>query len=314
MTLLVAVLLFGCHDKSGRGAQEDHTPYVVTTTGMIADAVRHIAGDKAKVEAIMGTGVDPHVYKATQKDLEMLSQADIIFYNGLHLEGKMGDVLKKLSRQKPTVAVAKGVEEQRLMAPQNYEGAHDPHIWFDLDLWAQAVEYAGQQLAEFDADHKTYYQKNTRAYMDQLKELDQWVQKKIAQIPKKQRVMITAHDAFGYFGRAYDIEVKGLQGISTVSEFGLKDVTNMVDLIVGRNIQAVFVESSVSERSLKAVVEGCQKRGHDVIIGGTLYSDAMGPKGTPEGKFLGMVKYDVNTIVKALKGGTDDRTSKRYGS
>lgn len=307
--VLLFIALMGCGGEAKQTDEQDEKLYIVTTTGMIADALENIAGDKAKVEAIMGTGVDPHVYKATQGDLKMLSKADIIFYNGLHLEGKMSDVLQKLSRQKTTVAVAEGVPQDSLLAPEEYEGAHDPHIWFDLELWAQAVDHAAERLAVFDEANSSHYRQNADQYIEKLRKLDQWVTKKIATIPDQQRVMITAHDAFSYFGKAYDIEVKGLQGISTVSEFGLKDVTNMVDLIVRRNIQAVFVESSVSERSLNAVMEGCKKRGHEVEIGGTLYSDALGPQGTQQGEFLGMVRHNVTTIVTALKGDTDDQAS-----
>jgi len=307
--LLLITALMSCGGNAKQTDQQGDELYIVTTTGMIADALKNIAGNKAKVEAMMGTGVDPHVYKATQGDLKMLSKADIIFYNGLHLEGKMADVLEKMSRQKTTVPVSEGIPQDSLLAPKEYEGAHDPHIWFDLELWAQAVDHAADRLAQFDSTNKSYYRQNADQYITELQELDKWVADKIAAIPQQQRVMITAHDAFSYFGKAYNIEVKGLQGISTVSEFGLKDVTNMVDLIVTRNIRAVFVESSVSKRSLNAVVEGCNKRGHNLKIGGTLYSDAMGPKDTPAGKFLGMVRHNVNTIVSALKGESDDQAS-----
>ena len=268
---------------------------------MIGDAVKQIAGDRARVTTLMGPGVDPHLYKATQGDLKVLAEADIIFYNGLHLEGKMGEVLEKLSRRKPVLAFGDALDKSLLINATQYDNAYDPHIWFDVSLWNRVVRHAGETLARSDTAHAAHYLGNAAAYGQALDTLHQWVQSEIASIPQTQRVLITAHDAFAYFGRAYDIEVRGLQGISTISEYGLRDISELVTFIVDRKIRAVFVESSVPRKSLEAVVEGCAQRGHQVSIGGTLYSDAMGSPGTPEGTYTGMVAANVRTIVDALK-------------
>ena len=300
--LITAALWLTACTNNDAPEQEEGKLNIVTTTGMIKDAVANIAGDKAEVVGLMGPGVDPHLYKATQGDLGKLNEADMIFYNGLHLEGKMGEVLEKVAARKPVIAVAEGISEDELIkADYAGVGAHDPHIWFDVALWSKAVEYAGNALIEAYPQHEAYFRENMNSHLEELQALDEWVSSNISQIPERQRVLITAHDAFEYFGRAYDMEVRGLQGISTVSEYGLQDITNMTDFIAERNIKAVFVESSVPEKALKAVVEGCAEKGHDVRIGGTLYSDAMGAEGTPEGTYIGMVRANVNTIVSSLK-------------
>lgn len=268
---------------------------------MIKDAVQNITGGHAEVIALMGPGVDPHLYKPTHGDLEKLSNADLVFYNGLHLEGKMGDVLEKLSFSKPVVPVSSDIPDSLLREVPGFQGAHDPHIWFDVSLWSHAVQTVSNVLQAEDSLHAEAYRNNTTAYLHQLDSLHDAVKVHLQEIPKEQRVLITAHDAFGYFGDAYHVEVRGLQGISTLSEFGLKDVTNLVTFIIERKIKAVFVETSVSDRSVKAVVEGCNQRGWNVTIGGSLYSDAMGAEGTPEGTYVGMVNANVNTIVEALK-------------
>ncbi len=273
--------------------------YIVATTGMIADAVHNIVGDSADVVALMGPGVDPHLYKATQGDLEQLNRADIIFYNGLHLEGKMGDVLEKLARRKPVVAVSKRIPESLLHSMST--GVHDPHIWFDVQLWQQAVMQISDTLRALDLLNRNYYQANSIRYLTELDSLHSWVYNEIASIPAEHRVLITAHDAFGYFGSAYHITVEGLQGISTMSEYGPRDITRLVDDIVKRKIKAVFVESSVPRRSIEAVAVGCRERGHNVQIGGQLFSDAMGGAETPEGNYIGMVRANVKTIVHALR-------------
>jgi len=276
-------------------------PKIVCTTGMLGDAVSEIMGDEAELSFLMGPGVDPHLYKATQGDLKLLTNADVIIYNGLHLEGKMGEIFEKLKERKHIIVAAAGIPEDELINSTDFQGAYDPHLWFDVALWEKVCRYLGKELSKVDNVDPKVIASQTKAYTDSLNELNHWVSKKMASIPKNQRVLITAHDAFGYFGRAYQVEVKGLQGISTLSEYGLRDVSQLVNFIVDRKIKAVFVESSVSDRSLKAVVEGCKEKGHDVRIGGTLFSDAMGAADQKEGKYLGMVRYNVNTIVEALK-------------
>jgi manganese/zinc/iron transport system substrate-binding protein len=274
---------------------------IVTTTGMIQDAVKNITGEHAQVEALMGPGVDPHLYKATQGDLKKLTEADVVFYNGLHLEGKMGEVLEKLSRTKPVLAVAASLPDSILLEVEGFEGITDPHIWFDVKLWREAVKTIHTYMVEIDSVNKPFYDSAAYAYTMQLDSLHKAISVQLLTIPEEQRVLITAHDAFGYFGRAYNIQVRGLQGISTVAEFGLRDVTELVDFIIERKIKAIFVESSISPKSIEAVEEGCRKKNWQVKIGGNLYSDAMGEAGTPEGTYIGMVNANVKTIVEALK-------------
>lgn len=301
--IILFVVLLAIASACGSVTEKDRNGKlnIVTTTGMIEDAVKNIVGDSADVQALMGPGVDPHLYKATQGDLQKLTDADAIFYNGLHLEGKMGEVLSKLGVRKPVVAVADNIDSTRLQSAPDYNYAIDPHVWFDVSLWIEAVEESNRALGEIDPTNAAYYNENAQKYIAKLTDLHQWVKVEIDKIPRQQRILITAHDAFGYFGTAYDIEVRGLQGISTLSEYGLRDVSDLVNFIVDRKIKAVFVETSVPKRAINAVVEGCQKSGFDVKIGGNLFSDAMGEKGTPEGTYIGMVRANVNTIVGALK-------------
>ncbi|WP_109830398.1 metal ABC transporter solute-binding protein, Zn/Mn family [Reichenbachiella versicolor] len=274
---------------------------VITTTGMIYDAVLNIGGNLVEAEALMGPGVDPHLYKATQGDLAKLQNADLILYNGLHLEGKMGEIFEKLSRIKNVHAISEDIDRSKLRASQVYENAYDPHIWFDVKLWKEAVVFTTKTLSKSDSINAKIYQANSSAYLKKLDSLHGATISAIDSIPEPQRLLITAHDAFGYFGDAYKIRVEGLQGISTLSEPGLKDITKLVDLIVDNKVKAVFIETSVSKKAINAVVEGCKDRGHDVIIGGSLYSDAMGSFGQFEGTYIGMVSSNVNTIVNALK-------------
>lgn len=271
---------------------------IVTTTGMIADLTQNIGGKHVKVTALMGTGVDPHLYKATQGDLRRLVNADIILYNGLHLEGKLQEIFEKMARKKPVFAISSLISSEDLIYHDN---SPDPHIWFDITLWQKAGERVLEILIAQDPNNQKEYQRNAQRYLKQLQQLHVWVQTEIATIPQSRRILITAHDAFGYFGRAYDIQVKGLQGVSTASEFGLQDIRQLKTLVVKHQIKAVFVESSVSPRFIEALVKGVEAEGHPLTVGGELYSDAMGLKNTPTGNYIGMVKHNVNTIVSALK-------------
>jgi manganese/zinc/iron transport system substrate-binding protein len=295
---LASVLLFsGCKPAVNNSGKLR----IVTTTGMIKDAVENVTGNQAEVIALMGPGVDPHLYKATQGDLQKLTDADVVFYNGLHLEGKMGEVLEKLGKTKPVIAVASGIPDSLLRTVPGFQGTHDPHIWFDVKLWENAVRAIAGFMEQHDTTQAKLYRERSTRYLQQLDSLHAQVKNSIQQIPETQRVLITAHDAFGYFGDAYNIEVRGLQGISTVSEFGLRDVTELVNFIIRRKIKAIFVETSVSQKSIEAVVQGCLQKNWNVRIGGSLYSDAMGPAGTPEGTYIGMVSANVKIIVDALK-------------
>lgn len=274
---------------------------VVVTTGMIADTASHIAGARARVEALMGPGVDPHLFKASEGDVRKLSEADLILYNGLHLEGKMGDILVKIARTRPVVAVSEALPRESLREPPEFAGQYDPHIWFDVRLWAATIDPVADALAELDPAHAADYRANAETYRATLLELDRWVLDRIAEIPEPRRILVTAHDAFGYFGRRYGIRVVGLQGISTLAEAGLGDVERVVDLVVDNAVPAIFVESSVPRRAIEAVQAACRDRGHAVAIGGELFSDALGAQGTPEGSYPGMVAHNVDAIVEALR-------------
>lgn len=305
-TLLLAVMLLaGCspesHSTSGGPEVAGRKIKVVCTIGMIADIVRVVGGDRVDVEGLMGPGVDPHLYKASEGDVRRLAGADIIFYNGLNLEGKMGDLFVRMSATRPTVPVTEGVAEKQLRAPPEFAGHHDPHVWFDVTLWMSAVQRVEQALSKLDPAHAADYAGRSAAYLKELAALDAFVKARVAEIPKERRVLVTAHDAFGYFGARYDIEVVALQGISTATEAGVGDVKRLVDLVVERRIKAIFVESSVPRRTIEAVVEAARSRGHDVTVGGSLFSDALGDGGTREGTYVGMIRHNVNTIVEALK-------------
>ena len=299
--IVAAVFLFaGCGGAEDEVA--DNTLNVLTTTGMVADTVKVIGGERVSVTALMGPGVDPHLYKASAGDINRLNRADIIFYNGLFLEGKMIDVLEKISQGgKPAYAVGEVISSDLLRQSQQYEGHPDPHIWFDVGMWADTIAFVAAKLSEIDPEGTELFKANAVAYLEELKALDAYCRERVEEIPEGQRILITAHDAFGYFGEAYGIGVVGLQGINTSSEYGIADVQRLVDLIVENGIRAVFVESSVPRRSIEAVVEGCKARGSEVAIGGELFSDAMGDEGTPEGTYIGMVRHNVDTIVDALK-------------
>jgi manganese/zinc/iron transport system substrate-binding protein len=296
---LLSIVFVACGDKQAE--QADGKLRIVATTGMIGDAVRVIAGDRVELHTMMGPGVDPHLYKATKGDLDRLDKADVVFYNGLHLEAKLGTLLERMARTKKVVAVAESVPDSQLHLPDGSQGYADPHIWFDVSLWRMAVAEVGRALAEADTGNAAVYADAVKMFDDSLAALHQWTLEQVGAIPPEQRVLVTAHDAFGYFGTACDMEVVGLQGMSTVSEAGLYDVTSLVDMIVQRKIRAVFVESSVSSKAIESVVRGCRERGHDVTIGGELFSDAMGAADTPEGTYLGIIRHNVNTIVSALK-------------
>ena len=295
---LVLLMAIGCAEQPKTSSGKLG---IVCTTGMVGDLVRIVAGDVAKVRTLMGPGVDPHYYKASKGDVEWLGSADIIFYNGLHLEGKMQEIFKRMSTTRKVVAVSRDIPVERLRQPPEFEGQYDPHIWFDVSLWKEAVGPVVATLSEMRPDLYGEFKVRGEAYRAKLDTLHRWVDTEIRSVPEQRRVLVTAHDAFGYYGMAYGIKVVGLQGISTVSEYGVTDVIRMVDLIVDAKVKAIFVESSIPERSIHAVLEGCQARGADVKIGGTLYSDAMGGAGSGADTYVGMVETNTNTIVKALK-------------
>ena len=274
---------------------------VVATTGMVTDIVENVGGGRVEVEGLMGPGVDPHLYKATEGDVIRLAEADVVFYNGLHLEAKLAEVFERMGGGSVrTVAVTDGIPKERLIASAAFGAAYDPHVWFDVRLWMEAAREARDALAALDPAHATMYRANAARYLADLARLDRYIRGRAEEVPRERRAIITAHDAFNYFGRAYGFEVRGLQGISTVTEAGTGDVQDLAAFIVERRIPSVFVESSVSSRMIEAVEEAVQARGFDVGIGGSLFSDAMGDPDTLEGTYIGMVRHNVDTIVEGL--------------
>jgi len=272
----------------------------VATIGQIADVVRNVAGDRVDLVGLMGPGIDPHLYRASEGDVVSLADADIVFYNGLHLEAKMADVFEKMGGSVTTVAVTDEIDRDELLNPPEFEGAYDPHVWFDVSKWMSVTEVIRDSLVDIDPEHAETYEANARAYLAELEELDRYVAEQAQRVPEEQSVLITAHDAFNYFGEAYDFEVRGLQGISTATETGTADLSGLADFIVEREIPAIFVETSVPHRFIEALREAVASRGSQVSIGGSLFSDAMGDAGTPEGTYIGMVRHNIDTIVGGL--------------
>lgn len=272
------------------------------TIGMVADIVRHVGGEKVQVTQLMGAGVDPHLYKATRDDVQTMMKSDVIFYNGLMLEGKMSDALIKVARGKPVVAVTENIDESQLLEPDDFEGHYDPHVWMDVSTWSSCVDVVATTLADFDADNADEYRANAEAYKRQLKRLHNYGRQSLASIPASKRVLVTSHDAFNYFGRAYGLDVQGVQGLSTESEAGLQRVNDLVAVLVQKDVEAVFVETSVSPKNIEALIEGAGAKGHDVEIGGELFSDAMGESGTYEGTYVGMLDHNITLVTRALGG------------
>ncbi len=303
VTGLILVVLAGCGGAVDQAvAPEDRRPMVVATTTIVADLALHIGGEDVDVISLMGAGVDPHVYKPSAGDVRRMAGADIVFYNGLHLEGKMGEVLEQLDgRGIRTVAVAACIEEDQLIVTSSQgAGGHDPHVWFDVALWREAVDCVRDGLIEVDPEHAGQFERRAAAYGAELDALDQEVADRLLTIPQNQRVLVTAHDAFSYFGRAYGLEVRGLLGVSTASEAGAADVRELAGFIVERQIPAVFVETSVSPRTIEALREAVAARGLEVAAGGSLYSDALGSPDGPAATYAGTVRANVETIVAAL--------------
>jgi manganese/zinc/iron transport system substrate-binding protein len=308
MKHLITLMLLGsmvmitvaCNGIGQTGDAAEDRLAVVTTIGQIADAASIVGGDHVQVVSLMGPGTDPHLYTASASDVDKLNNADVVFYNGLFLEAQLEDVLEQLATRKTVVPVSAGVDQSRLLPSADYADEFDPHIWFDVTLWMAAIEQVRDTLKEADPAHASAYDTNAAAYLAELEELHTYVTEQTARVPEQQRVLITAHDAFNYFGHAYGFEVMGLQGISTAAEASTADVQRLADFIAANQIPAIFIESSVPVRTIEAVQAAVRSRGYEVAIGGELFSDAMGDAGTPEGTYLGMVRHNVDTIVGAL--------------
>ena len=299
MGLGLSLILSSC-SSSAENSVGEHKIKVVTTIGQIAEPISIIGGDRVHVESLMGAGVDPHLYNATQGDIQKLANGDIIFYSGHHLEGKMGEIFEQINKTKPVLGITEGIPEEELLKDDT--GAIDPHIWFDIDLWKQGIQAATEELKKVSPEDAAYFETNKMAYFGLLDEMKKETQSKLLQIPIEQRVLVTAHDAFGYFGRMYDMKVVGLQGLSTEAEIGISDIQSTIDLLMEYQIPAVFVESSINKSSITAVIEGASSAGLKVELGGELFSDAMGAEGTEEGTYIGMYRHNVNVIYQALTG------------
>lgn len=296
LILSLIVFTFGC--KSEKKSNDKLN--IVTTTTMITDLVKNIGGDHINLQGLMGSGVDPHLYKASEGDVTKLASADIIFYNGLHLEGKLVEVFEKMKTQK-TVAISDALDKSTLIGSEYFASNYDPHIWFNIDYWIQATHFVANTLSETVPDKKEAFQLNATKYVEQLKNLKTELTETINTLPEDKRILVTAHDAFNYFGKAFGFEVVGLQGISTATEAGVQDVQKLSAFIIENKVKAIFIESSVPKRTIEALQAAVNSKNHHVEIGGELFSDALGTSGTKEGTYIGMFEHNVNTIVNALK-------------
>tara|TARA_B110000503_G_scaffold25220_1_gene39795 strand:- start:1395 stop:2315 length:921 start_codon:yes stop_codon:yes gene_type:complete len=294
--LLISLVIISCEN----GSEESGKLKVVTTTSMLTDLVKNIGGDLIEVNGLMGAGVDPHLYKASEGDVNKLFQADIIFYNGLHLEGKLVDVFEKMAKTKLTVSLGGSLDKNELIGSEYFVSNYDPHVWFNIQFFKQFGDRVAETLAANDPVNAKKYQENTVLYQDKLDALEVEVKAIIATLPKEKRILVTAHDAFNYFGKAYGFNVVGLQGLSTATEAGVQDVRRLSQFIIDNKVKAVFIESSVPRRTIEALQEAVLSKNHDVGIGGSLYSDALGNAGTIEGTYVGMFRANVKTIVEAL--------------
>ncbi len=299
ITLVIFLLIIGC----GKEAKKENGKLnVVTTTTMITDLVKNIGGDKIEVKGLMGSGVDPHLYKASEGDVSKLFNADVVIYNGLHLEGKLEEVFEKMKHQnKKTIVVSDVINKDNLISSELFASNYDPHIWFDINNWIKITNYVAEKLGEIDAENAAFYKEKAKIYLDELTALNNEITIKISELAEEKRILVTAHDAFNYFGRQHKFNVVGLQGLSTATEAGVQDVQKLAKFIIENKVKAIFVETSVPKRTIEALEAAVKSKGQKVVIGGTLYSDALGNAGTEEGTYVGMYKANVHTIVDALK-------------
>lgn len=277
--------------------------HIVATTGIIEDGVENIVGDSAEVSALMGPGTDPHLYKPTPGDIELLDEADIIISNGLHLEGKMAEMLDKYGKEKPVIRVSDGIDQDKFIKSTDLDDSYDPHIWFDPELWMKGMQYVTEELGKVDSIQKEYYNENFEAYKAEVIEANEVFKNELTKIADSTKVLITSHDAFSYFGRQYGIEVRGIQGISTLSEVGLKDISDMVDFVITRQIKSIFIETSTSNKTAQSIVDGAKDKGYDLLLDGPLYSDALGEPDSEAGTYIGMIRANVTIIVNGLMMG-----------
>lgn len=301
LIVIMGAILGGCKVQN-KETPSDGKLQVVATTTMLRDLVTVLGGEHVDVTGLMGPGIDPHLYQASAGDVNTMMSADVVVYNGLHLEGRMGDVLASLKQQgRQTISVEEGLDEKFLLADEENPEMHDPHIWFDVSIWKEVAKYVAERLGEVDEARANIYAENLQKYLGELDELDSYIKSRVAELPESQRVLITAHDAFGYFGYAYQFKVMGLQGISTDAEAGTADVSKLADYIAENKIRAIFVESSVPVKSIEALQAAVKARGFEVDIGGELYSDALGDEASGHDTYILTLKANIDTIVNALK-------------
>ncbi|WP_432412398.1 metal ABC transporter solute-binding protein, Zn/Mn family [Rasiella sp. SM2506] len=300
LSVLIMVAFISCKNER-KDADGPQKLKIVTTTSMITDLVKNIGGDHIEVQGLMGAGVDPHLYKASEGDVSKLYKADIIFYSGLHLEGKLVEVFEKMESTKTTIGLGEFLPKGELIGSDYFASNYDPHVWFNIEFFKKFAEKVTETLVEKDPKNAAAYIENEETYLQQLTLLETEVKAKIETLPKEKRILVTAHDAFNYFGKAYDFNVVGLQGLSTATEAGVQDVQRISQFIIDNNVKAIFVESSVPRRTIEALQKSVQSKGQDVKIGGSLFSDALGNPDTKEGTYIGMFTYNVNTIVNSLQ-------------
>lgn len=302
-SLYIVIVIFALSVISCKGEKESNGKLnVVATTSMITDLVKNIGGDLINLEGLMGAGVDPHLYKASAGDVTKLAGADVIFYNGLHLEGKLVEVFEKMNATQVTqIPLGESLDKNTLIGSDYFASNYDPHVWFNIQYFKQFAAEVVSTLSRKDPQNAKSYEANAQNYLAQLDELEAEIKATIATLPAEKRILVTAHDAFNYFGKSYGFEVVGLQGLSTATEAGVKDVQRLSQFIIDNKVKAIFVESSVPRRTIEALQAAVQSRGQEVVIGGSLYSDALGNAGSVEGTYIGMFKYNLTTIVEALK-------------
>lgn len=300
--LSVSMLLAGCTASAREANLAEDAFNIVATTTMLADLTEVIGGDRVKVDGLMGPGIDPHLYQASAGDVTLMQKADAVVYNGLHLEGKMGEIFENLTGQgMAVICIEEGLDQSKLLSSVDDSSVHDPHIWFDVSHWKSAAQTVATKLSEVDPDGASDYEANLSAYLKELDETDTYIRERASELSEEQRVLVTAHDAFQYFGKAYGFEVRGLQGISTDAEAGTADVSDLARFIVDRQIKAIFVESSVPPKTIEALQAAVKAQGFDVAIGGELYSDSLGDSDSGADTYIRTVKANIDTIVDALK-------------
>ncbi|MFT7666093.1 MAG: manganese/zinc/iron transport system substrate-binding protein [Patiriisocius sp.] len=294
---LLLVTLFGCRNNPESSGKLN----VVVTTSMLTDLVKNIGGDLIEIDGLMGAGVDPHLYKASEGDVTKLFTADVIFYNGLHLEGKLVEVFEKMKANKTTIALGESLAKETLIGSDYFASNYDPHVWFNIQYFKQFSDKVTRVLSEKDPKNASNFAANNLLFQKKLDLLESTIKNTIAKLPEEKRILVTAHDAFNYFGKTYGFKVVGLQGLSTATEAGVQDVQKLSNFIIENNVKAIFIESSVPRRTIEALQAAVLSKNHEVTIGGSLYSDALGDSGSLEGTYVGMFLYNVNTIVNALQ-------------